>query len=65
MNIVFFGNADFGCNTLTNLIKSNHNLIGVVTNPDAKSGRFQNYTSTPIKKVALEYKLHLLEKNNI
>ena len=27
MNIVFFGNADFGCNTLTNLIKSKHNLI--------------------------------------
>ena len=65
MNIVFFGNADFGCNTLVDLIESEHNLVGVVTNKDAKSGRSQNYISTPIKKTALEYNTFLLEVDNI
>ena len=42
MNIVFFGNADFGRNVLVDLIESEHNLVGVVTKKDAKSGRSQN-----------------------
>ena len=65
MNIVFFGNADFGCNTLTGLTKTNHTIVGVVTNKDAKSGRSQKYIPTPIKKTALDHNLSLLEVDDI
>ena len=57
MNIVFFGNADFGCNALVDLIEADHNLVGGVTNKDAKSGRSQNYISTPIIFKVLENEL--------
>ena len=34
MKIVFFGNADFGSNTLIDLIKSKHQVVAIVTNKD-------------------------------
>ena len=57
MKIVFFGNADFGADTLRALISSpEHQVVSIVTNQDKKSGRNKKKSSTPIKKIALEKK---------
>ena len=55
MKIVFFGNADFGSETLKSLILlSNHEVVAVVTNKDRSVGRNRKNISTPIKKIALD-----------
>ena len=61
MRIVFFGNADFGCNVLDGLTASKHEVVGVVTNKDKKSGRNLKITATPIKKTAIGLGLNVIE----
>ena len=39
MNIIFMTNSDFSFPCLDLLIKSNHNILGLVTNPPQKMGR--------------------------
>ena len=66
MKIVFFGNADFGLDTLKSLIASNnHEVIGIVTNEDKKIGRNKKIYSTPIKKIAIREKILLFEIDKI
>ena len=66
MKIVFFGNADFGGDTLESLISShNHEVAAVVTNKDKKIGRNKKIQSTPIKKIAVDKKIPILEVDDI
>ena len=66
MKIVFFGNADFGLKTLIRILdSSSHQVIGVVTNSDKKIGRNKQKRSTPIKKIAIERKINLIEQDNL
>ena len=65
MRIVFFGNADFGCSVLESLSTSEHNVVGVVSNKDKKSGRNLNFLPTPIKKTSKKLNLNLIEVNNL
>ena len=65
MRIVFFGNADFGCNVLESLADSEHDIVGVVSNKDKKSGRNLKLTQTPIKKKALNLGLKLIEQDEL
>jgi methionyl-tRNA formyltransferase len=51
--IVFMGTPDFAVPTLKKLIH-NHDLIGVVTQPDRPAGRKGKITPPPVKTVALE-----------
>ena len=39
MKLVFFGTPDFAIPSLCALHESHHEVLGVVTNPDKKSGR--------------------------
>src|SRR5438034_2467119 len=50
MRIVFIGTGEIGVPTLRALEKSEHELIGVVTQPDKPVGRAQRITAPPIKK---------------
>ena len=65
MRIVFFGNADFGCNVIDGLVSSKHDIVGVVTNKDKKSGRNLRLSQTPIKKKALSLGLNLIEQDDL
>ncbi len=65
MKIVFFGNADFGCNVIDGLVSSKHDIVGVVTNKDKKSGRNLRLSQTPIKKKALSLGLNLIEQDDL
>jgi len=53
MHIVFIGTADIGVPTLQCLLKSEHELVGVVTQPDKPVGRAQLVEAPPIKKALM------------
>lgn len=54
MRIVFIGTGEIGVPTLRALEASEHELVGVVTQPDKPVGRQQKITPPPIKKALLD-----------
>ena len=68
MKLVFFGTPEFAIPTLKKIYNSKHKILCIVTTPDKKSGRGLNYKQSPIKKLAINYNLPVLEPidmNNI
>jgi len=66
MKVLFFGTPDFSVPTLESLIKATGIEVScVVTQPDRPQGRGQALTPSPIKKVALEHKIPVLQPENI
>lgn len=61
MKIVFMGTPDFAVASLDAINKSEHEVVGVVTNIDKKSGRGQKVSVSAVKKYATENSLHLLQ----
>src|SRR5436190_6191640 len=53
MRIVFIGTGDIGVPTLQALLKSEHEVVGVVTQPDKPVGRAQLVGPPPIKKALM------------
>ena len=53
MRIVFIGTGEIGVPTLRALQESEHELVGVVTQPDKPVGREQKITAPPVKKELL------------
>jgi len=53
MRIVFIGTGEIGVPTLEALLKSEHDVVGVVTQPDKPVGRTQQIEPPPIKKVLI------------
>ena len=51
MRIVFIGTGDIGVPTLEALLKSEHDVVGVVTQPDKPAGHEQLIEPPPIKAV--------------
>ena len=49
MKLVFFGTPEFSVPTLDALYESPHDVLGVVTNPDQKSGRGLKIQSSSVK----------------
>ena len=60
MNIIFFGSSDFVEIVLKDLHKE-HNVISVVTTPDAPAGRKGQLSPTPIAELAAKLELALLK----
>jgi methionyl-tRNA formyltransferase len=54
MKILFAGTPDFAVPSLQALIQSEHEVVGVLTQPDKPKGRGQKETKSPIKLLALE-----------
>ena len=50
MRVVFVGTGAIGVPTLRALLKSNHQLVGIVTQPDKPVGRDQRMQAPPIKQ---------------
>src|SRR5438034_5206903 len=53
MCIVFIGTGEIGVPTLEALLKSEHDVVGVVRQPDKPVGRTQQIEPPPIKKVLI------------
>jgi methionyl-tRNA formyltransferase len=54
LRVVFFGTPEFAVPTLGNLLSSRHIVVGVVTQPDRPSGRGHKVADSPVKALALE-----------
>ncbi|MCM8780901.1 MAG: methionyl-tRNA formyltransferase, partial [Candidatus Omnitrophica bacterium] len=65
MNIVFFGSANFAVPFLRAILKTDHNISCVVTQPDRQKGRGLSLSSTSVKTTALEYALSVYQPTKI
>jgi len=65
LKIIFMGTADFGAPVLEKLADSKEKKLIVVTQPDRPQGRGRKILPTPIKKVALDKGLEVLQPENI
>ncbi|UQK60629.1 methionyl-tRNA formyltransferase [Ezakiella coagulans] len=64
-SIVFFSSTDFGASILEKLIEENENVVAVVTRTDKVRKRGNKVDMTPVKKVALEHNIEVLEYDRI
>ncbi len=55
MRVIYLGTPEFAVKPLENLIKSHHEVIAVVTQPDKPVGRKGIITPPPVKTVAEKY----------
>jgi methionyl-tRNA formyltransferase len=65
MRVVFFGTPAFAVPTLTALVASRHQVVGVVTQPDKPRGRGQKITDAPVKALAVERGLTVLQPERL
>jgi methionyl-tRNA formyltransferase len=61
MRIVFIGTGEIGVPTLEALLKSEHEVVGVVTQPDKPVGRAQIIEPPPIKKTLAKANMPILQ----
>ena len=64
IRVVFMGTPDFSVPVLKGLIE-NYQVVGVVSQPDRKVGRHQEVEFTPIKKVAVDNSILVLQPEKI
>lgn len=65
VSVVFMGTPEFAAIALKALIRERYHVVGVVTQPDRKTGRKQELTASPVKKVAEEEKIALLQPEKL
>lgn len=65
MRIIFAGTPETAISSLQALIESNHEVIAVITRPDAPSGRGRVLTPSPIAVVASENAIPVLKLKNL
>lgn len=65
MRIVFIGTGEIGVPALRALLKSEHEVVGVVTQPDKPVGRAQSIEPPPIKKALTTIQMPLLQPARI
>lgn len=64
IKVVFMGTPEFSVPILEGLIE-NYQVVGVVTQPDRRVGRKQEISFSPVKKLALEHNILVLQPENI
>lgn len=65
LRIIFAGTPDFAATALAALIKSKHQVVAVYTQPDRPAGRGRKLRASPVKEVALENKIPVLQPDNL
>lgn len=65
LRIAFFGTPDFAVPTLQALHDSRHPVVGVVTQPDRARGRGHHSQTGPVKQLAEQYGLTLLQPERL
>jgi methionyl-tRNA formyltransferase len=65
LRVVYFGTPDFAVPTLERLLASSHHVVGVVTQPDRPRGRGQKVTVSPVKRLAADHGLPVLQPTNL
>lgn len=65
MRVVFMGTPDFAVETLRTLLNSDHEIVGVVTQPDKPKGRSGKLQCSAVKEVALESGLRIYQPQRV
>ena len=61
MRIIFMGTPDFAVPSLRALLRSEYEVVGIVTQPDRPKGRGQKLVFSPVKQVAQNHGLPILQ----
>ena len=61
LRIVFAGTPEFAAEHLKALLNGPHELVAVYTQPDRPAGRGQKLMPSPVKQLALENGLQVLQ----
>ena len=61
VRILFYGTPTFAVPTLTRLLGSSYQVVGVVTQPDRKRGRRQKILPSPVKMAAMAHEIPVLQ----
>ena len=64
LKIVFAGTPDFAAVCLQQLLQSEHQVVGVYTQPDRRAGRGKKLLPGPVKQLALEHQLAIEQPVN-
>lgn len=65
LRIVFMGTPDFAAVALEALAKSEHQVVMVVSQPDAQRNRGKKVLPTPVKEMAMKYELPVMQPERI
>ncbi len=63
--IIFAGTPEFAAKSLAALLNTPHEIIAVYTQPDRPAGRGQKLAASPVKQLALQYNLPVLQPNTL
>lgn len=65
MRIVFAGTPDFAATALKALLTTDHEIVAVYSQPDRPAGRGRKLTPSPVKQVALESGIAVLQPESL
>lgn len=65
LKIVFAGTPDFAARHLQALIDSEHQVVGVYSQPDRPAGRGKKLTASPVKLLALEHDIPVYQPKSL
>jgi len=65
LKVVFMGTSDFAVPSLAKLIDSQHQILGVVTQPDRPKGRGNKVLFSPVKELAAQHGLDIYQPSRI
>ena len=65
MRIIFAGTPEPAACALTALLASNHDVIAVITRPDARKGRGRTYYPSPVKELAIRHGIPVLTPTSL
>jgi methionyl-tRNA formyltransferase len=65
LRIIFAGTPDFAARHLDALLTSEHQIVGVFTQPDRPAGRGNKLTASPVKALALQYDIPVFQPKSL
>ena len=65
MRIIFAGTPDFAARHLDALLTSEHEVVGIFTQPDRPAGRGNKLTPSPVKTLALEHGIPVFQPKSL
>ncbi|PJF48795.1 MAG: methionyl-tRNA formyltransferase [Chloroflexi bacterium] len=63
--VIFMGTPSFAVPALSALIEANYDIVAVVTQPDAPAGRGRQIQSPPVKALALQHRLQVMQPDSL
>jgi len=65
LRIVFAGTPDFSVPPLQALLQGGHRVVAVYTQPDRPAGRGRKLSASPVKQLAAEHGIHVLQPQSL